>query len=165
LESKSNKEKPRVVAFFCTDDFRLLYSAADEMYEKNVTNSTAAIVLGSGKPVTLRWLFNPAVVIDKDDYQFLCQLFNLARGRNYLTFDNFLRTFQVLNPIKSRLNRKELARSVFQFEHVFETEDQVFVPPVGGGHREHLSSAFNHDQIRRFMRNGGAHPYFFELVK
>lgn len=164
-EASIAKEKPRVVASFSTDDLCFLFPEANQLYADNKANDSASTILSSGGAVALRWIFNPAVVIDKDDYQFLCRLFNMGRGKGKLDFDDFLRTFQVLNPNKARLSRKELARCVFQFEHAFETEDQVFVPPIGGGHREHMSSGFNHDEIRRFMMNGGAHPYFFELIK
>lgn len=165
MESNASKEKRRVVASFRTEDFRYLNSKANQLFIDNQEAETVLTVLNSRKSVTLRWIFNPSVTIDRDAYHFLCQLFGLAHGSNHLTFPNFIRTFQLLNPSKSKLNRKELSRSVFQFEHAFETEDEVYVPPIGGGHREHLSSAFNHIQIRQFMMNGGAHPYFFELIK
>jgi hypothetical protein len=164
-EGSISKKKPRVVAFFSTDDLCFLFPEANQLFADNRANDNASTILSSGGSVALRWIFNPAVVIDKDDYRFLCRLFNMGRGKGHLDYDDFLRTFQVLNPNKARLNRRELTRCVFQFEHAFETEDRVFVPPIGGGHREHMSSGFNHDEIRRFMMNGGAHPYFFELIK
>lgn len=164
-ESQISIEKPRVVAFFHTDDLRLIIPRANQVFIENQLNDISSLILNTGKPVKLNWIFNPAVEIDRHDYHFLCQLFGLSRGSNHLTFSNFLDTFRVLNPSKSKLTKKELSRSVFQFEHAFETDDQVFVPPIGGGHREHLSSAFNHDKIRNFMMSGGAHPYFFILNK
>jgi hypothetical protein len=163
-ESQIPKEKPRVVAFFHTDDIRQILPFANTVYVENHLKDRASQILNSGKQVPLQWIFNPAVKIDRNDYQFLCQLFNLSNGVSHLTFANFIRTFSALNPSKAKLTRKELARSVFQFEHAFETEDQVFIPPIGGAHREHLSSDFNHIEIRRFMMNGGAHPYFFQVI-
>jgi DNA polymerase III delta subunit len=166
MESKIKKEKPRIVASFRIEDFQFLNSKANQLFVDNQEAESALTILNSRKKgVTLRWIFNPSVKIDLDAYQFLCELFGLSEGTNYLTFKNFIRTFQMLNPTKSRLSKKELSRSVFQFEHAFETEDEVFVPPIGGCHREHLSSGFNHIQIRQFMTHGGAHPYFFELLK
>jgi uncharacterized protein (DUF4415 family) len=162
-ESVIPKNKPRIVAFFHTDDLRLIHPQANVVFVNNQLNDTSGLVLNAGRAVVLKWVFNPEVRIDYEAYQFLCQLFGLAPGRNRLTFSDFLRTFRMLNPFKARMmTRKDYARSVFQFEHAIETEDQVFVPPIGGGHPEHLSSDFNHDKIRKFMMNGGAHPYFFQ---
>jgi hypothetical protein len=164
-ESQVKKEKPRVVAFFHTDDLRLILPQANMLFTENQVNDTARQVINAGKDVRLAWIFNPAVIIDFASYQFLCQLFNLTQGRNQLTFDVFLKSFQKLSPMKTNMmTKKEFARSVFQFDHAFETKDQVFVPPIGGAHREHMSSDFNHDVILKFMMRGGAHPYFFELL-
>jgi hypothetical protein len=163
-ESVIPKNKPRIVAFFHTDDFRLIHPEANVVFVNNQLIDTSGSILNAGKSVSLKWVFNPEVRIDYDAYQFLCQLFGLAPGRNRLTFNDFLRTFRLLNPIKAQLmTRKDYSRLVFQFEHAIETEDQVFVPPIGGGHPEHLSSDFNHNKIHKFMMNGGAHPYFFQL--
>lgn len=58
------------------------------------------------------------------------------------------------------MTEKDYARCFSSLSMPFETEDQVFVPPIGGGHPEHLSSDFNHGKIHQFMMTGGAHPYF-----
>ena len=113
----------------------------------------------------MQWVFNPNVRIDFKAYHFLCQLFGLAPGRKSLSFGQFVRTFRMLNPVKAqRMTRRDYVRSVFQFEHAIETDDHVYVPPIGGAHMEHQSSDFNHEEIHKFMRNGGAHPYFFQLA-
>jgi hypothetical protein len=166
VERQATQKKPRMVAFLHTDDLRLINDQANELYLRNTVQDAGRnnVTMGNGK---FRWIFNPEIVIDFDGYQFLCQVFNVVDGQACLTYDLFLKTFSKLNPIKANViekRSKALNRTVFQFDHAFECEHAIYVPPIGGAHREHLSSRFNHQQIRKFLMHGGCHPYFFERL-
>lgn len=162
-DSKASPKTIRMVAFLHTEDFRLINQQANELYLQNMVEDAARVNIngGSGR---FKWVFDPSIVIDFDSYKFLCQLFSVVEGKTSLTYDNFLSTFSKLNPNKgANLTKrsKALNRTVFQFDHAFEADGVIYVPPIGGAHREHLSSRFNHIQIRKFLMHGGFHPYFF----
>jgi hypothetical protein len=114
------------------------------------------------------WIFNPSVVIDRSTYLFLCQVFHVVQGNDRLNFDTFVKAYVALTEEKkssSKSARKSANRTVFQFNHVIETESTIYVPPIGGVHPEHKSSRFNLSQVTKFLTHGGAHPYFFRLLE
>jgi hypothetical protein len=91
----------------------------------------------------------------------------VIHGTNYLSYQNFLDAFTTLNPSKAKESRKATKcpnRTVFQFSHAIETDDLIYIPPIGGVHPEHLSSRFNQKQVHKFLMHGGAHPYFFKMI-
>lgn len=165
-ESKIPLKRYRTVAFFSTDDWRMIHEEANKVFVQNQVDETANLLNSKSHAYTFKWVFNPSVEIKADTFKFLCQLFNLTEGTNNLTFNDFLKAFVALNPGKAKiidesLNKKKTRRTVFQFDHAVECNGNLYIPPIGGVHREHLSSRFNYIQIRKFFMHAGAHPYFF----
>lgn len=162
LKSPETSAKASFVAMWSTNDFINLFPHANQVYYENIARNTA---LRSTQDSTMkfRWIFCPEVVIDVKAFRFLCKVFGLLIGKKDLTFSNFQRAFLALTsghiagPSKGN-------RTVFRFNHQFELDGQICVPPIGGVHPEHLSSRFNHVQVRKFLEHGGAHPYFFEEI-
>jgi hypothetical protein len=169
-EDNIPRKSKHIVALFSTENWRKIHVEANRAYVKNQLDATANFVNSRSKTLKFRWVINPEIVIGLETYKFLCQLFSLSRGRNLLTFDNFLKAFMDLNPSKKKLiqlsmYKKKAKRTVFQFEHVIQCNGVTYVPPIGGAHCEHRSSRFNHKQIHEFFMHAGAHPYFFVLVE
>lgn len=169
-EGNIPRKSRHVVAMFSTENWRKIHVEANRAYAKNQLDATANLVNSRCKTLKFRWVLNPEIVIGLETYKFLCRLFNLSKGKNTLTFDNFLKTFMDLNPSKKKLiqmsmYKKKAQRTVFQFEHVVQSNGVTYVPPIGGAHCEHRSSRFNHKQIHDFFMHAGAHPYFFVLVE
>lgn len=150
--------KPKKVAFLRTEDFRMISEEADQVFLGNTVSEAARAKYGSAD--RFQWVFDRSVVIDAHAYKFLCQVFGLAQGKAFLTFENFFDAISQIN--RTGKDRKMLASTVFKFNHVIETATgEVLVPPIGEVHKEHLSSRFNHEQVRKFLMHGGCHPYFF----
>jgi hypothetical protein len=165
---KMNMKKERVIASLRTNDFRLISDAANTAYINNELNKTGQLIANSKKKtVRLQWVFNPDVVINRNTFLFLCQVFDVINSPNHLSYQNFLNAFVALNPSKRDEFRRAAKcpnRTVFQFSHVIETDDVIYIPPIGGVHPEHLSSGFNLKQAHKFLMHGGAHPYFFIMI-
>jgi hypothetical protein len=155
-----SEKKQRFVASWSTGDFLSLFPAANSVYHENISMSTAELA-AHGKNLKFQWIFDESIIIDQDTYIFLCQVFGLHSGSKELTFTNFLKTFLALTN-GDTVGKKN--RTVFKFRHCFDLGDCIGIPPIGGVHPEHLSSRFNHVQVRTFLEHGGAHPYFFKLL-
>jgi hypothetical protein len=151
------------IASWCTGDFINLFPKANQVYYENVARNTA-LRSSQDKSMKFRWIFDPSVVIDAKTYKFLCKVFGLLAGKSGLCFLNFQRAFLALTQGGSTDASKE-NRTVFRFNHRFELDGQIGIPPIGGVHPDHLSSRFNHVQVRKFLEHGGAHPYFFEEIE
>lgn len=153
--------KPRKVAFLRTEDFRMISEEANQLFLRNTVSEAARAKYGSAD--RFQWVFDRTVVIDADAYKFLCQVFGLAQGKALLTFENFHDAVCQIN--RTGKDKRMLTSAVFKFDHVIETADgEVLVPPIGEVHSEHLSSRFNHRQVRKFLMHGGCHPYFFTAL-
>jgi hypothetical protein len=153
--------KPRKVAFLRTEDFRMISEEANDVFLRNTVLEAARAKYGSAD--RFQWVFDRSVVIDAHAYKSLCQVFGLAQGKAFLTFENFFDAISQIN--RTAKDKKMLASTVFKFNHVIETaKGEVLVPPIGEVHREHLSSRFNHEQVRKFLMHGGCHPYFFTAL-
>jgi hypothetical protein len=168
-EAKLPSAQPRVIASFTTEDWRGIHEEANHVFVENQMDASARLANSKSRNLQFQWVFNPTITIKADTYKFLCQLFGLARGNNTLTYGNFINAFMALNPSKRSLvekavYQKKSRRTVFQFENAIEINGIVYVPPIGGIHREHESSRFNHERIRDFMMHAGAHPYFFSVL-
>lgn len=169
-EAKLPSAKLRVIASFTTEDWRQIHKEANQVFVENQMDTSARLVYSKSRNLQFQWVFNPQIIIKADTYKFLCQLFGLTRGMKKLTYGKFINAFMALNPSKRALvekavYQKKSKRTVFQFEHAIEINGTVFVPPIGGIHREHESSGFNHERIRDFMMHAGAHPYFFIVLQ
>lgn len=156
------------VEFFSTNDFLGLHPEASEAYHRNMYNGLA-LLAQSDPSLRLEWVFVPGVVIGQETFRFLCQVFNLDPGTNLLTFANFVRAFDKLTlSSKDRTmagRAMRTSRPVFRFTHAFTVEGRVCLPPMEEIHREHESSGFNWKRVKAFLTHGGAHPYFFRVVR
>ncbi len=149
------------IVFLSTEDICALIPEASTVSDRNVYLDTPNLALSDSK-IKLQWIFDESIIIGQDEYLFLCQVFNLIRGSNYLSFDKFLKTVQRLTKASTKL---DVSKTVFRFNHAFLIDGQVCLPPINGVHREHESSGFNHIQVKKFLMHGGAHPYFFRIIE
>lgn len=88
-------------------------------------------------------------------------------GTGHLTFLNFRKAVVSLTASSAPKDEKgrNANRTVFRFYHSFVIDGVVCIPPIGGAHPEHASSRFNLERILAFLEHGGAHPFFFRLIK
>ncbi len=154
-----------MVASFSTNDFFELFPDCADLYNKNVVMGLAFLA-NSNKTMRFRWIFDPNIVIKHKTFLFLCQVFGELEGRKKLTFVNFQKAYFELNGQDLPIGKHgDANRTVFRSNHSFLVDGVTCIPPVGGVHPEHLSSRFNHVQVRSFLTKCGFHPFFFEIVE
>ncbi len=159
-----NNSQTRISSFTLNDFFELFPDVA-VLYSENVTLGLAFMAM-KNKSMRFRWFFDPSIVIKQKTFLFLCQVFGEAEGKKTLTFVNFQKAYLELNgQIPPKGKSGDANRTVFRSSHSFLVDGVTCIPPIGGVHPEHLSSRFNHIQIRTFLSRSGFHPYFFEHVE
>ena len=117
--------------------------------------------LCSIKAKSFRWHFDPNVIIKQKHMDFLCVLFNLEPGKGQLTFSDMAKTFWVIEKCFRKEDGKDLRRTVFEWSHRFEINNQLVAPVKREVHPEHENSGFNHVQARALFNGGGFDPRFF----